>query len=384
MKQHNIDDRMRIRYHPKNQPVQQVLVRIIATIAGGDLVAVDTQGRVYTTYWETNAEQAGHPKIGKRHWRCYKTGLFYLHRGLVAAMITAEEFKIPTLEALQAFCQDQQAEISILSGKQDLAQLQIISRQFGQLHDFLKGKIRWPLTESRDQLSFFLLLRDRLGRVNVGVLQARLSTINRRFTTELAHLLGWLPHYAARQQAIGGLLRHLQRQVAGIERALTAMAKHKGLSQGQTDATQITGLNAALGRHITTIEALQEIQPFAQWAQFCLDDLKKAQSALSQARFADARQLIARLTYSSRLRYLGFALEEVIAGLSVDLLLGRPERDAYWQKLFDLATQFREIKDDDFAQAIVSELVGLVDAARIEVPNWPKVKQLLKQAANLI
>jgi len=377
---------IRICCHSAGQPPRQIWVKVLATIAGGDLIAVDKQGQLYTTFWQTESKRpAGKPTISKRHWRKYSQGLYSLKRALLYALFEAEEIKIPTLAELQEFCQNKRAQISVLAN--GIKELQSIALEFTALQGYLANKKRWPLKESRGQLRFFLLLRDSLGRINIGVLQARLSAINSRFTAELEHLLGWTPHYAARLSSVTALQRQFERGITDISRQLGGLLVHQGFKTGKTSDPQVVLMRDLLRRQIALLNGLRQIQPFTKWADYCLADLAWAHNLLEQKQFDLAQVVIKRLTQAMRLRLLGFQLEEVLAEFSFDLLFGRVDQKQYCRRISCLYSQLQKVDETGFAKPVcqLQILPALKKAmAALADRQYLKTKSLLKSAVSLI
>jgi len=386
---HKIGDEIRIAY---GKPSKRIWVRIAATIAGGDLIAIDRQGRFYTTWWEVNAEKSAQLCIGQRHWRRYEKGIYYLRRSLLLAMAQTRSNKIPSLSNLLQLCRKTQTTIFTFSGKNDLKRLEALSGQFEALQDFLKGRRRWPLKDSRDQLNFFLLFKDRLGRVNVGVLQARLSTIDRRFMAELQHLTGWLPHYAARFESVYNLQLDLQKQVQQMAQSLSAMTTHQAFQTGQTDEKQIKGLIAAMKRNLRVIKALSVIKPFDRWAKMCAKDLAQAKQQTGRKKFQAACDNLKKVVRSSQLRCLGFTLEELIAEISLSLAMKNINQKWLLEVISTLLLSLKMIDDSDFDEPIADRVSQILTQAKQAIKEMDaedltafiKAKRLLKEAADLI
>ncbi len=374
--------RIRIRYCPKGQRPYQLWVTVLATIGGGDLIAVDKKGQLYTTYWQTETKRPeGKCRINKRHWRRYPKGLYSLERGLLYALLETEEVRIPTLHELQKFCQDKRARIRVL--KDGISELQTIAAEFTELKAYLAAKTRWTFRESNQQLRFFLLLRDGLGRLNVGVLQARLSTIDNRFSQELEHLLGWTPHYAARVSTVTALQRQFERSTETICRKLGAMLAHQAFQTGKTPDQQVALMREVLNRQILILQTLQQIQPFTKWAKYCLADLIEADNLLRQKKFPEAQVVIKRILEAMRLRIFGFQLEELIKQLGFDLLLGRADKAKLGKTVEGLDRQFRKIDEIGFVEPVRTVILANLETAEaaIKEGRYPQAKVLLKQAA---
>lgn len=376
---------IRIRYQSNNQKPQQIWVAVLATIGGNNLVAVDKQGQLYTTYWQTEtARPRGNRVISKRHWRRYPKGLYSLERGLLYALIEAEEVKIPTLRELQEFCQDKCVQIRILEN--DISELQTIAAEFTELKAYLAAKTRWTFRESNQQLRFFLLLRDGLGRINIGVLQARLSAIDWRFSQELKNLVGWMPHYAARISTVITLQKQFERSTETIGRKLGAMLAHQAFKTGKTQDRQIALMCDVLNRQILILQTLRQIQPFTKWATYCLEDLIKADDLLYRKQFTDAQVVIKRVLQAMHLRIFGFQLEELIKQLGFDLLLGRTDKTKLGKAVQGLCRQFRRINEIGFAEPVKAAILASLEAAEAAIKDgqYPQAKALLKQAADKI
>ena len=396
-----IGDQIRIRWKGK-----RILVTILVTIQGGDLVVVDREGQLYTTWWEEHAESSGGHKLQHRHWRRYTKGIYHLSRALRYAMIETEGVKIPTMEELQEFCQKRRAEISLIEvGDSIKHYLETMSGKFDELTSFLAGRRRQGLTEGRTHLSFFLLLRDSKGRVNIGVLQARLTAIDFRFMRELEHLAGWMPHYAARLNAVRRLQQQFQRSIRQVRQSLKAMTTHQAFQVGETSEKQVRGLIAALSRQITVLGQLEAIMPFRRWAKHCLADLAQARerfSRLFQAyeyhgkgcrveqlqanNLAKVSQILDRLLESMKLRLIGFELEELIEQISVDLLLKQVDRLACWQTLLELIHQVERVDESDLADPVCDGVMSHLYVAKnmLEEYKYPQTKTALKEATALI
>ncbi|MFA6215659.1 MAG: hypothetical protein WC768_03760 [Patescibacteria group bacterium] len=377
-----MDDQIQITYRGK-----QVTVKVIVSIEGHDLVVVDSEGRVYTTWWEVNADQAAEPlRVQQRHWRRYTVGIYDLRRALLHSLVTAEQTTIPTLEELQKFCQRKGAEIRILKGNV-AKELEQLTPQFTELADFLAGKIRWPLVKGSHQLHFFLLLRDSLGRLNVGVLSARLTTINARLTDELKHLAGWMPHYAARLSAIRMLQDQFQTVTREIQTSLQAMKRHEAFTKNKTTRKQVAGIVTALDRQVCLLIRLQHVQPFTKWAKYCQADLNEAKVFATKGAFDQALELINRILEAMKLRVLSFEIEELIAQLSLDIRLDRVAGGLYRERINLLIAECQAIDETGFTQPVCRETVlpELVKAQTAAVSDqWKRVKNALKRAAAAI
>ncbi len=353
---YQVGDRIRINYNPNDQVVQRVWVTVIVAVKGGDLVAVDKDGRLYTTWWDERARKChGFRPRYFRHWRCYRAGLHYLKRGLVQALLEAQEIKIPSLARLQTFCQQKNIKLTVLEGDIE-KQLVRFAQQFDDLGEFLKGRKSHLLKAAKTQLNFLLLLRDSLGRVNIGVLRCRLATIDLRFTDELRDLLGWMPHYAARLSSIYQLERQFQRNVSDLQRSLQAMISHEGFKTGQTSNRQIQGIQQAIGRQIALLKTLQPIQPFICWAGHCISDLQTAGDLIGQGNFAEAKKLLDRASEAFKLRQISFKLEDLIGQYSLDLRLkGRVSFSQYSQQIRNFIGEFGKVNDSHFIQPVVKD-----------------------------
>lgn len=380
-----VGDRLRITYHPAGQPAQRIPTRIVATVDGHDLVVCDQQGRLYTTWWTEAAEFYQDFRVTDRRWRRYNLGIFYLGRALLYALTEAEQIKIPAIGELQTFCHKHNAMIAALQDN-ILPQLQATSRQFGRLQEFLKSRKRQGFRQSQEQLRFFLLFRDRLGRINVGVLQARLAAIDWRFMKELEHLCGWTPHYAARLQAVRNLQQQFRQTVQDANLRLSAMMAHEAMRQGKTSAKQVAGLKSVVSSVIEVVVKLAAVQPFCRWAKYCLADLRSALAEIDANRFAIAYVTLKRLLESMKLRLIGFELEKLVEQISLDLLLGRTDRDAYWHRLIKLHDQLERIDENGFAQPVCPRVLVLVQTGKEALDRFEVAgtKDCLKKAAALI
>ena len=381
-------DKMRIRYKsPGQKKSERLTVTIIASTRGRGLVAVDKKGRVYTTFWDQNASKPGRKRSPyMRHWRCFRHGLAYLHRGLIYALINAEEVRTPTIEELKAFCaKKRDVTLSIINGGEKL-QMEQLSREFDVLQRFLEKKERWPLVEARTQLSFFLLLRDSLGRLNIGVLKARLTTINARFATELKHLAGWTPQYAARFTAVHNLQRQIQEDVLSVQKTLTAMTFHGAFKKNQTTSKQVTGIQSCLRIQIALLQSIRVIEPFVCWGQLCLDDLIKTHTLVGKNDFIRAKIKINRLVESIKLRIIGFALEDLIGQLGLDMIRKSVDPIKYLSVITDQAIKLGAINESGFKQPVCGQILSFIESAA-EAANTKKyadAKEALKQAVALI
>jgi len=386
-KQLKVGDKTRITYHPKDQPAKRVQVTIVCTIEGKDLVALDRNGDLYTTWWETDSVRPlGKRRIFQRHWKKYENGIYSLKRSLTYALLGTKKIKVPTMEELQAFCKCKNAEIALLEEDPSKC-LERIAGQFDEIEAFLSRRKRWTLTEAQRQLDFFLLLRDSQGRLNIGVLRARLATIDRRFEEELKHLLGWMPHYAARLSAVSNLQHRIEAKVAQTQRQLNAMLSHQAFTSGSTTAKQITGLRSNIQTVAQAITRLQKIKPFTTWAGHCLADLRQAYRQVGFRQFNDARTAIETTLQSIRLQIVGFELEDLICDLSLDIMFNQVNRNAYISRLEAILHQVTGIQDSHFRQPVCRQIAQLINRAiqgLQEIFVDQKIKDYLKQAVKLI
>jgi len=379
-------DRLRISYHPKGQKAKRIPTKVVTTVDGHDLVVVDSEGKIYTTWWTDKAElyQYFHPV--HRRWRCYDLGIFALQRSLLYALTDNEQIKIPTIGQLQTFCRIKNVEISLLEGN-TLIQLEKIAGQFEQLWKFLKAKRNQPLVKSKIQLSFFLLLHDSLGRVNIGVLRVRLAAIDFNFMKELKHICGWMPHYAARLQAVRNFQIQLKQNITDAKSRLSAMVSaHEAMTKGITSEKQIKGISAVIKSVIETIGQLKEIQPFCHWAEHCLDDLKGSLESINANNLKGAKVQLKKAIESINLRIIAFDLEKLIEQIGLDLLLGRTDKNAYQQQLADICKALKKIDESGFSEPVCQKAIDLLSKG-IEALNSLKVadaKKFLKEAAKLI
>ena len=378
-------DRLRITYHPAGQAAQRILTRVVATVDGHDLVVCDQQGRIYTTWWTEPAYLYQDFRTTDRRWRRYNLGIFYLGRALLYALTEAEQIKIPAIGELQTFCRKHNAEIAALQGN-ILPQFQAMGRQFSQLQEFLQRRKRQGFKQSQQQLHFFLLFRDKLGRINVGVLRARLAAIDWRFMKELEHLCGWTPHYAARLQAVHNLQRQLQRNVEDTNSRLSAMMAHEAMKSGQTSAKQIFGLMSVINSVIQVINQLSAVQPFCRWAKHCLNELDFSLAAIDNDNFFTAQRILVQLLESMKLRLIGFELEKLIEQISLDLLLGRTNRDAYWHRLIKLRDQLERVNETGFVEPVCQQILIHLQAGKEALDRFEVAgaKDCLKKAVALI
>jgi len=366
---------------------QRVTATVLVAIEGKDLVVVDDQGRLYTTYWTTEAQWHEKKSLSFRRWRRFEHGIFYLGRALEHALFGAAEIKIPTMEELQTFCREKNAEVSLLEGP-ILPHLQAMTSQFGKLWQFLVARKNRPLVESKTQLSLFLLLRDSLGRVNIGVLQARLATIDFRFMKELEHMCGWMPHYAARIESVRRLQLKFRQDIRQVAQSLRAMTAHAGFKTGRTTEQQTKAMAGVIRRQIQVLGELEAINPFVRWAKYCQTDLELAAQQIETGNFTQAQEEINRLLESMKLRLLGFELEELISQISLDLALGRiaQTRQDYYGKLVLLGHQIEAINETGFANPCKDVAASFIQVGRMALidSNFTTAKTALKQAAAAI
>lgn len=378
-------DQLRITYHPAGQTPMRIWTTVVATVDGHDLVVVDKQGRLYTTWWTEQAHWYLDFRPTDRRWRRYNLGIFYLGRALLYALTEADQVKIPAIGELQNFCRQHNAKVAALEGN-ILPQLQAMSRQFSQLQQFLQYRKRRGFRQSQEQLSFFLLFRDSRGRINIGVLRARLAAIDGSFMKELEHLCGWTPHYAARLQAVRNLQRQFQQNVQDANSRLSAMMAHEAMKTGKTSAKQVAGLKSVISSVIEVITKLAAVQPFCRWAKYCLADLRSALAEIDANRFANAYVVLKRLLESMKLRLIGFELEKLIEQISLDLFLGRTDRDAYWHKVIKLRDQLERINETGFVEPVCQHALALVQAGKEALDHFEMAgaKDCFKKAAALI
>jgi len=378
-------DQLRITYHPAGRPAQRIPTTVVSALDGHDLIVVDRQGRLYTTYWTEGAEIWQDFRPIRRRWRRHNFGIFSLGRALVYALTEAKQITMPSIGELRAFCQNHNARIGMLEGN-ILEHLQAMSRQFTELREFLQNRRRKRLRESREQLGFVLLFRDRLGRINIGVIQARLAAIDNRFRKELEHLCGWTPHYAARLQAVRNLQQQFRQQVRQVEQSLKAMTGHEAFCRTATTDKQVAGMACALRRQIEVLGQLKTIQPFTRWVQYCHDDLNTAAQLVESHNFSKALEVIKRLLEAMKLRLIGFEVEQLIEQIGLDLLLRRADHRSYWQRLTKLRDQLKSVDDTSFVEPVSVEAFAHLQSAR-QMLGQKKVaaaKDYLKKVAALI
>lgn len=387
LKQLKPGDQTRIVYHPKNQTAKRIPVTIICTIDGKDLVALDREGSLYTTWWETQTiKPQGKRRIFERHWKKYEAGIYSLKRSLTYALLGTERIKVPTIDELQEFCRNKNAEIAIFEGDPSQC-LERIAGQFEEIESFLTGRRRWTLTESQRQLEFFLLLRDSQGRINLGVLRARLATINRRFETELEHLLGWLPHYAARLSAVTNLQHRIEAKVRQIQRQLNDILDHQAFQDGKITLKQIEGLKSNVKTVADTLVRLEKIQPFTAWASHCLVDLRSVYRLIGWRQFEKAKPIIEKILQSICLQIVGFELENLLGDLGLDLLFNKVDCQAYLSRLEMIRHNVQSVQETNFRLPVckkISRLIGQAMQSLQELFVGPEIKDYLKQAVQLI
>ncbi len=119
----------------------------------------------------------------------------------------------------------------------------------------------------------------------------------------------------------------------------------------------IAGISAALDRQATTLVRLQNIRPFTTWAQYCLKDLGQAKVFVGNQEFDRALRLINRVREAIKLRILGFEIEELIAQLSLDILLDKADHRVYCRIIRELIGNANGIDETGFTQRVCHKTV---------------------------
>jgi len=349
------------------------------------------QHQLFQQYWEDEEESGKTPgqrakklwRRSQRRWRLFEEGLTSGSRGLRLAQLRGRQKDIPTLERASEFFGDalREAIISQEFFRFEKLPSAIQEALLRQGFAFAKTK-KAGLQEVRAQIYFLFKGLD--GTINVGAYLARATAISDRLKERLIGIYAWGAKYSADESILLAIQGQFDRITAELRRNLAFWAKHEVITKGHADPVQQKILQDKMVMASRQLAPYCELQPFAGWAWYTVNDLVKASKAVKEEDYLLARAILARISVSLAIKKQQRQLDNLLLKLGEDKAFGRWNGEFYLSTLKTLSSSFAELLDKEqaakFAKPVCAEVLKYLQEAERFLPekNFRKLKEPLK------
>ena len=325
----------------------------------------DLQGFLYLSWWKPQAIFYGNRKrrrykwrIQERHWKKFRN-VFDLLRGIQQALESAQKDAIPTIEELQNLCQSIRVETQNLERITDIDAAKL-KMELKKAHEVLRPKHSAALREAADQIKFCIPIRDSRGRLNKGVIQARLTAVDNRLLERLAKILAWLQNYAGWEILLRQLSENQRKATVFFEEVICGCKRRLGDPKGRNAAKLI----AEISRPIGWLNNLRQIRGYGTWADNCRGDIIQINTALAKQQWDQALKITNRLLQSVRLKRFHFRLNRLSLEIGLDVINGQLSLERHAQAIVALQNELARIDERGFKTPICKDVIELLGAAK--------------------
>lgn len=325
----NVGDKIRIRCKDR-----QITIEVIY-VWGKDIIGFNRKRkRFYATFWDEYKDRKRQKfSLNKRHWREY-SDLYSLKRFVKQAITKASEITIDQLMGLQEIAR--QYHLQLLICETNEFDNLTAPPNFNQIIGSLRGVKKRKLKIAKETALLCFSVKDSLGRTNVGALCAKLTAINNLLAGRLQDIFSWLPHYAARLEALELFQKNATATLKSLQTSFSACLRHRIFANGESLGRQKENLIAALKSKKESFSYWQGIQPFDSWADFCQQKLDSALKQIEKNQFEEAKESIIHIIESIKFKKIQLQVADLLEQLDLDFLLKTLDFLSYENRIIKL------------------------------------------------
>lgn len=310
------------------------------------------QHQLFQQYWERDEEVGRTPgqrakkhyQPNQRRWRLFEEGLTSGSRGLLLAQLRARQKDIPTLErASEFFGGEFRGEIISqqffrFDKLPSPVQMELLQQGFSFVRAHKAG-----LKEACAQI--YYLFKGLNGTVNVGAYLTKATAISDRLKEELGSKYAWSAKYSGEEEVMRVIQAQFDKIMQELGHDLAFWRKHaSAISKGgQPDEVQQKILQDKISLASRALEPFRELQPFAGWAWYMINDLNRAGEAVRKGDWSTGLPILFRIGVSLEAKKLQRQMDRLKLKIDKDELFGEWDGEFYLGAIKAILKSFREL-----------------------------------------
>jgi len=372
--------------------------RIYARRLSGTRIYVGVhQKGLFQPYWSEKDEQAQTPgqrqkkrwRLEERKFRRFEAGVASTSRGERLAILRTAQKNLPILERALELFENEFREDIISKEFFRLERMPSAIQQELLRHGFMFIKARKQgIRETVVQIYF--LLKGIGGTVNVGAFLARATAVTDRLRERLNSIYAWCRKYTDESQTLEAIQRQFDETFKRLEQQLALWKQHEVFHRDRTSDLQQKILQDKMAIVARRLTPFIELQPFAGWAWFTLNDLDQAREAIRKGDYLLAQAVLERIRVSLEIKKKQRKLDDLLWRIEADKALKRWNGDFYLHTITVLSGLFEELAAKEqkaaFKKPICWEVLKYLQKAEALLPekNFRRLKEPLKKAYLLL
>jgi len=292
----------------------------------------DREGNIYLTWWPTPDDLPSTPTQRERYkwrkeqiaYRRFPDGLVSCERALLYATLSGE-IKFSEIEELKALAEKVNAELTILD-EENTQLVGELKKDVATIAKAIEHAQSLPLVEAQNQVVYLALFRDKLGRVNVGVLRCRSATIAERLRERLEAISFWSSDYRVRYAMVKDINEKFYRALDRFKKALEIDLEKLEVALKEKKAIK-KYLEARLITYADFFQRWFGIKPYHNWVKHTIVDLNSARMYLDWSEMLDVQRVLQKLIIAARYKMAHQAIDQAIF-ITADV---KPKKDGLWR-----------------------------------------------------
>lgn len=336
-------------------------------------IYVDLSGNLYMTYWPTpNARD----ERKERELRLYKE-IYSLLRGVIQTMERTKTKRLPDLEELTQDCREIGAEIKDIrvADKKDIEKAQ---RSMASILERIQFAQTPELKEASEKICFAIIFRDSLGRINIGMVSARLVAVKNRLVERMQNILSWMIKYAEWKQSIEAFVLFHKNYLPRLAQRVKYLIDYDVCRLIDSGKTHV--IVNKIKNIWSEIQHLSSIGGWKYWCSQVRSDIIECEGAINSLNKKKAIECLDRIWQSTLLKIAQYKIHEVLLRIDVELAQGEFKKDSHINGINWIIGDIKCIKENRWKNPICAKILTLLRMARSKLQKTLVDKKAINES----
>lgn len=347
-------------------------------------ICLDLSGNLYMSYWPTPEKR---DERKPRQYRMYKD-IYSLFRAVMQTMERTKANRLPCLDQLTDDCREICADIRDIrkADEKDILKAQIsMTKVLGQIMNGVTPEIR----EASEKVSFAIIFRDSLGRINTGMVSARLFAARNRIVERMQNILQWMRKYAEWKESIQTFVFFHKNYLPRLANRLKILIDSE--VSNLFDSDKIGILINKLRNIWRELEHLIWVGGWKNWCYQIKKDINECLAKISEDGREKIKLRIEKIRQSVLLKIAQYTIHDILLDMDIELSQNVFEKSSHLAKIDLAISDVERIDDHDWRNPVCSKINSLlrttVDVLRkspLDKKNINASKKNLRMAYQII
>ncbi len=320
-------------------------------------IFVDLAGNLYMTYWPTPDAR---DEKKERELRLYKE-VYSLLRGVIQTMERTKTKRLPDLEGLTQDCMEIGAEIRDIRAA-DEKDIEFAQRSMASVLEKIRFAQTPELKEASEKICFAIIFRDRLGRINIGMVSARLVAVKNRLVERIQNILSWMKKYAEWKQSIEAFVLFHKNYLPRLAQRVKNLIDHDAYDLINSGKTQV--LARKLNNIWIEIHHLASIGGWKHWCSQVRNDIVECVEAIEALKNEKAMKCLDRIWQSTLLKIAQYKIHELLLHIDIELAQDVFRKHNHITGINRIIGDIQYIKEEGWRNPVCTKILTLLRMAR--------------------